>query len=213
MGSLNKKQIIFIIAIGVLVVGVIGTYIYSIYQQNQIEEDAIFYEEEIEQEENRKEEEKVEKIVVHIAGEVNNPGIVEVNLGSRIADVVEEAGGFTQEANWDKVNLAYIVEDGQKITIPNQEEVGNDWYISKESGNNILEETKSESGEKMDMVNINEATQTQLEELPGIGPSTALKIVEHRKENGNFKTVEEIKNVSGIGEAKYEKIKDSICVK
>lgn len=212
MGSLNKKQMILVIAIGMIFVVVIGTYVYMAYQQNQTQEETIFYEEE-EQEESNQREEKVEKVVVHIAGEVNHPGVVEVKVGSRIVDVVEEAGGFTQEANWDSINLAYIVEDGQKITIPSQEEVEHGMYVSKEHGENVLEGGKSESEEKFEMVNINEATQTQLEELPGIGPSTALKIVEYRKEQGKFKTVEEIKNVSGIGEAKYEKIKDVICVK
>lgn len=212
MGSLNKKQIMIIVAIGVVIVVVIGMYLYKVYGQSQTEEMADFYEEN-EQKETRKEE-AVGKIIVHIAGEVNEPGIVEVEEGSRIADVVEEAGGITNQADVNKVNLAYVVEDGQKIIIPNQEEESenNFSYISSESGNHVIEDgTLENKGE--DIVNINQATQTELEELPGIGPSTALKIVEYRKANGNFREIEDIKNVSGIGEAKYEKIKDCICVK
>lgn len=213
MGSLNKKQIMIIIVVGVIFVVVIGMYLYNVYGQNQTEEMANFYEEEEEKEVVAKEEEN-KKIVVHIVGEVNEPGIVEIEEGSRIADVVEEAGGITSQADVNKINLAYVVEDGQKIIIPNQEEVENNSgfsYISSASGNYIEDSMLSNKGE--DRVNINQATQTQLEELPGIGPSTALKIVEYRKENGDFREVEEIKNVNGIGEAKYEKIKDCICVK
>lgn len=213
MGSLNKKQIVIIVAIGIVFIVVIGLYIYTTYSQNQTGLDEAFYEEsEEEKEEETKEKNNLKKVIVHIAGEVNEPGIVEIEEGSRIVDVVEEAGGFTQEANIDKVNLAYVVEDGQKIMIPNYQEIENSMYISKESGESIVEEKIGETGGDS-MVDINEATQTQLEELPGIGPSTAGKIIEYRKENGKFKQVEDIKNVNGIGEAKFEKIKDYISVK
>lgn len=212
MGSLSKKQIAIIVAIGVIFIVVIGLYIYTTYSQNQTELGEDFYQENQEEEkEEKKNENSLKKIMVHIAGEVNKPGIVEVEEGSRIVDVVEEANGFTQEANIDKVNLAYVVEDGQKITIPNYEETENSLYISKESGDSIIEEINTKGGDGM--VNINEATQTQLEELPGIGPSTALKIIEYRKENGDFKQVEDIKKINGIGEAKFDKIKDYISVK
>lgn len=215
MGSLNKNQIIIIIVIGILFILVIGMYMYTTYSQKTIDLEDSFYEEEnSEKSEKRTMENELEEIMVHIAGEVNEPGVVQVKIGSRIIDVVEEAGGFTQNANVEKVNLAYIVEDGQKITIPNNENIeDNDFsYVSKESGDNIVEKSVNEKGEN-DMVNINEATQTQLEELPGIGPSTALKIMEYRKENGDFKQIEDIKNVNGIGEAKFDKIKDYISVK
>lgn len=215
MGSLNKNQIIIIIVIGILFILVIGMYMYTTYSQKTIDLEDSFYEEEnSEKSEKRTMENELEEIMVHIAGEVNEPGVVQVKMGSRIIDVVEEAGGFTQNANVEKVNLAYIVEDGQKITIPNNENIeDNDFsYVSKESGDNIVEKSVNEKGEN-DMVNINEATQTQLEELPGIGPSTALKIMEYRKENGDFKQIEDIKNVNGIGEAKFDKIKDYISVK
>lgn len=217
MGSLNKNQIIIIIVIGILFILVIGMYMYTTYSQKTIDLEDSFYEEENSEKSEKKtmeNEKELEEIMVHIAGEVNEQGVVQVKMGSRIIDVVEEAGGFTQNANVEKVNLAYIVEDGQKITIPNNENIeDNDFsYVSKESGDNIVEKSVNEKGEN-DMVNINEATQTQLEELPGIGPSTALKIMEYRKENGDFKQIEDIKNVNGIGEAKFDKIKDYISVK
>lgn len=99
------------------------------------------------------------------------------------------------------------MEDGQKITIPKEgEEIQN--YIDTTAGENVLEKEQ-----KSGKVNINTANQTELETLTGIGPSTALKIIEYRKANGNFKEKEDIKNVSGIGENKFNAIKDEIEVK
>lgn len=153
-----------------------------------------------------------EKIIVHITGEVAKEGIVKIKKESRLADVIEKAGGTTEEADLSRVNLAYKVEDGQKIYIPNINDKENEKevqeYITEEAGTNVIIEG-NESGNK---VNINTATQAELETLPGIGPSTALKIVNHRKENGKFEQIEDIKNVPGIGEAKFESLKEEICV-
>lgn len=122
---------------------------------------------------------------------------------------MEAAGGLTGEADINKINLAYIVKDGQKINIPNVNSVENESYITENIGENIIvEDVKTSSS----LVNINTATQTELESVTGIGPSTALKIIKYREENGKFKKIEDIKNVSGIGNAKYETIKNEICV-
>ena len=117
-------------------------------------------------------------------------------------------------ADVENVNLAYVVEDGQKIYIPFKEEEGgslDDGEIVQEgAGKNVLqEETNEKSG---GLININNATKEKLEELPGIGSSTASKIITYREENGKFKSIEDIKNVSGIGTSKYEQIKSHICV-
>ncbi len=120
------------------------------------------------------------------------------------------------------VNLAYPLEDGMKIYIPTKQESQNKTEqvetISKEImvsssqtlNNEAKEQSKTNTNTK---VNINTATQTQLETLAGIGPSTASKILAYRKENGKFNTIEDIKKVSGIGNAKFEKIKENITVK
>ena len=155
---------------------------------------------------NKNEEEK--EIIVHIAGEVNNPGIIKIKEGSRIIDVVEKAGGFTSEANLDKVNLAYEVRDEQKIVIPNVNDKNDDKSIIDESSSFIIEDNSNG-----DLININTATQSELESLSGIGPSMASKIIDYRDKSGNFKNKEDIKNVPGIGSSKYEAIKDEICVK
>lgn len=105
--------------------------------------------------------------------------------------------------------MAYEVKDGQKINIPNVNTVEIDSYISQEIGENIIiEDIKTTTN----LVNINTATQSELETLAGVGPSTALKIINYREENGKFKTIEDIKNVPGIGDAKFETIKKQICV-
>lgn len=153
--------------------------------------------------------EGVEEIIVHITGEVNKPGIVILNKNSRIADAINKAGGATKEADLNQINLAYILEDGQKIYIPNKnEKIDEDEYITEGNGNN-MGNSNSKEGEK---VNINEAMQTELEELPGIGPSLASRIIEYREQNGDFKKIEELQNVKGIGDAKYDDIKDKVTV-
>ena len=155
------------------------------------------------------EDEEVEEIIVHITGEVNKPGIVVLKSNSRIADAINKAGGATKEADLNQINLAYILEDGQKIYIPNKnEKIDEDEYITEGNRNNIGN-SNSKEGEK---VNINEAMQTELEELPGIGPSLASRIIEYREQNGDFKKIEELQNVKGIGDAKYDDIKDKVTV-
>ena len=165
-----------------------------------------------------------EKIYVYITGEVNNPGIVVLPIGSRIVDAIDCAGGITQKADIMKVNLVYMLQDGMKVNIPSSIELKNNpnfEYITMSSGdekndsnikNATTVDTKSESAFKVSNVNINTATQTELETLPGIGPSLALKIINYRKENGKFKSIEELKNVSGIGDNKYDEIKKYIYV-
>ena len=127
------------------------------------------------------------------------------------------AGGSLEDADLAKVNLAYTISDGQKIYIPKFGEVINSQsefseYISLGFGNNELLEDENGISSGGDKVNINTAKQTELETLPGIGPSTAQKIIDYRTKNGKFESIEDIQNVKGIGEGKFEEIKDSICV-
>lgn len=195
------KKIIYIILIIIILIGII----YWNANQNQYEEidlNTII----ISKEEEKKEREE-ETIVIHITGAIKNPGIIKLEKNSRIADAIGRAGGLTEEANIEKINLAYQIGDGQKIYIPSiydKEEVE---LITMEAGEGVIERNTGN-----ELININTATQTELETLPGVGPSTALKIIKYRKEKGRYKAIEEIKNVEGIGEAKYQKIKDYICV-
>ncbi len=211
MEFLNKKQKIIFIIIVIFVLLFIGYYIIakannSEYIELETEENSIIEENKISEED-----EIVEKrnIIVHIIGAVNKEGIVQIEEGSRISDVIEKAGGATKKADLSKINLAYIVQDGQKIYVPNIDDKEEVTTVTEDAGNNIIK--NEENTEKK--ININTATQTELETLSGIGPSTALKIINYRIENGNFKKIEDLKNVPGIGDAKFENIRKNICVK
>ncbi len=151
-------------------------------------------------------------ITIYITGAVVNEGVYKINKDSRIEDAIKEAGGLKENANIKEINLAYMLEDGMKIYIPQQNENiledKTEGYINKEVTTN---ENNTKNFENK-IININTATQTELENLPGIGPSTALKIINYRKEKGKFKKIEDIKNVSGIGESKFSKIEKLIKV-
>lgn len=153
------------------------------------------------------------KIIVHITGEVKNTGILVLKEEARIADAIESAGGATEEADLNKINLAYTLKDGQKIYIPNKEDEENIEYITEGSGNNVSVENGDESEMKEKIkININTASQAELEELPGIGEAIASRIIEHREENGRFNKIEDLLNVKGIGDAKFAEIKEYIVV-
>ena len=212
--NLKQKKIILII---ILVIALI-TY-YYLYTKNNTEE--INNENlEITNNETQEESKEEEKIVVHITGAVNKEGIVELQTGARIADAIEKAGGAKENADIKNINLATVLEDGMKVHIPTVEETrANNENIesSKKFANSqVTTATQipdtSSNTKKQGKININTATEEELDTLPGIGPSTAAKIIEYRKENGKFKNIEEIKEVSGIGDAKYEKIKELIII-
>ena len=158
-----------------------------------------------------------EKIVVHITGAVKKEGVIYLKKGARIVDAIKEAGGETKEADLSQVNLAYELQDGQKIYIPNKNEKVSQYIISTNgetidsNGANTGNESTSTSKEGA-KVNINTATQNELDGLPGIGPALAQRIIDFREENGNFKSIEDIQNVKGIGDSKFEEIKDKIVV-
>lgn len=201
MNNINKNQLV-IAGIVITMIIIVVIYIFSIKPQTNENY------ENLEIEDVSKTEEKVEitKIKVHIAGSVVTEGIIELEEGARVADAIKEAGGTTADANTKKINLAQKLQDGQKIYIQNQNETEED--IMENLGETIEENSINSSSK----VNINTATQTELELLSGIGPSIASKIISYRKENGKFKKIEDIKNVPGIGEAKFNSIQDQITV-
>ena len=122
-------------------------------------------------------------------------------------DAIDAAGGLLNDSDITNINLAHILEDGIKIKIKNKNDEKNEKYIIDGLSDDFSGET-----EKNKLININTATKNELENLRGIGPSLAIKIVEYRNKNGKFKKIEDIKNVSGIGSNKYEKIKDYIKI-
>ena len=214
----SKKIILSVILISIILI------LFIIYMINTNSNDEIFIESltvggntaesNVVQNLEAEEEVKTEKIAIHIIGEVKKEGIVYLEAGSRIVDAIKEAGGATKEADLSQINLAYELQDGQKIYIPNKNEKISE-YITISSGNNVIIEENNSSAEterKENKVNINTANVNELDNLPGIGPSLAQRIIEYREENGNFKSIEELQNVKGIGEAKYSDIKDNVTI-
>lgn len=208
----QTQKRIFIIGI-IIAVGIIAFYVYS--KDNNYEE--ISTEEIMVKNETQTEETTdTEKIVVHIMGAVKNEGIVELNEGARVSDAINSAGGLAEDADMSKINLAYVLEDGVKIRIPSINDEHTEEYITTD-GVEIVESssqtTQNGGNSKSGLININTANETELDSLPGIGPSIAAKIINYREENGDFASIEDIKNVNGIGESKFENMKEKICVK
>lgn len=145
------------------------------------------------------------KIIVHIDGEVINPGVIELIEGARIIDAVNIAGGLTRYADEKRINLAKKISDEEKIYIP---KIGED--ISDIENLNVHQDSSKNNDQGK--VNINTATKGELENLPGIGPVIADRIIEYRQ-NHKFSSIDDIKKVSGIGDKKFESIKDFIVVK
>lgn len=213
MQKLKKEQKIKIaITLFVIIIAIF----YYIYSQNQKE---IFFEESKQENEVQEKTEETEnkKIIVHVSGAVKNEGIVELEEGARVANAIEKVGGVRDDAYTKDINYALKLEDGMKIYVPTIEEAKQEKEevnINSESSNYIISSNNTKTNENSNgqKVNINNADESELDELPGVGPSTAQKIIQYRKENGKFKSIDELKNVSGIGESKFQKIKDLICV-
>ena len=143
-------------------------------------------------------------IFVHVSGAVKDPGLVKLSYGSRVADAIEAAGGFSKKADDGSINLARKLEDGEHIQV---------FEVGKQT-ESFIDEFPEETSDSYqpNSVNINSATEQELQSLPGIGPATASKIIEYRNTNGPFSKIDELKNVSGIGDKKFESIASMICI-
>lgn len=146
--------------------------------------------------------EKTAVLVVDVSGAVKTPSVVELPPDSRVEDAIEAAGGLKKNADITNVNRAAFVSDGEKILIPSkQRAAGSEETVSSSSG-----------GMTGGKVNINQASSEELQTLNGVGPATAAKIIEYREQNGSFQKIEDIQNISGIGEKTFEKLKAYITV-
>lgn len=141
------------------------------------------------------------KILVEIKGEVKKPDVYEVDEGSIIRDLINIAGGLTEKANINKINRAEKLKNNQLIVIPNNESV-----ISDTITNNSSNDSKD------GIININSASLSELQNINGIGEVKAQSIIDYREKSGGFKSIEDIKNVEGIGDKTFEKIKDKISI-
>lgn len=165
--------------------------------------------------------EEPEEIQVYVCGAVVSPGVYALPAGSRLYQAIERAGGMTEEAAAEYLNLAEAAADGLKIQVPTREEIKQGWQPEKadnektaQAGGSGPSETAkgAEASEASGLVNINTADTAALMTLPGIGNAKAESILAYRTEHGGFKSKEDIMNITGIKQAVYEKIKDLICV-
>lgn len=141
---------------------------------------------------------------VYVCGAVNTPGVYTVPEDARICDAIDAAGGFTEAAAEESVNLAEHIKDEQQIWIPTTQEV--------KEGTGNLENTTDTAAVSDDRVNLNTATKEELMRVPGIGAAKADSILAYRNEHGNFSDVKDIMQITGIKEGIFEKIKDSVTV-
>jgi competence protein ComEA len=140
-------------------------------------------------------------VVIHVAGWVRRPGVYELPVGSRVIDAIELAGGPREGADLSALNLAAVLSDAQQVLVPKRGPPGSETGSGGGAGG-------SDGG----LINLNTATLAQLETLPGIGPVLAQKILDYRTEHGSFTRIEDLMNVSGIGEARFAELKDKVTV-
>lgn len=225
-----RKQILIITVIVTIIIAIAGFGIYKYQTRPKKTIDTLKIKKETTKKDSdapeEQQEKEIEEYMVDIKGEVVTPGIYKLKKSSRVIDVIEKAGGLTQNADTTVINLSKKITDEMVIIIYSKQEVKN-WIKTKEQEDyleekcKISEEGKVENdacleGEKegtslQAKVNINTATKEELMTLSGIGESKAEEIITYRKSTP-FKTIEDLKNVSGIGDATYEQIKNHITV-
>lgn len=194
-----------------------GFYYFFIYQgspvSNQLMDESgknpAYKKDDTDQKEQQPKPEKAETVMVDVKGEIKQPGVYTSNSMERVIDVIQRAGGLTDKADESQVNFAAHVQDEMVIFIPakgaqNPNSVISNTSQADSSGNNGT----NQSGK----ININKADANELQNLPGIGPAKAAAIIQYREENGPFKTMEDLKNISGIGDKTFEKLKEAIAV-
>lgn len=225
MKILNKKQIVLGILIFLSLV-VLGLSAYIIYSLNNEEENLNIALEDSPVKIENTEEETNESIYVEVKGAVQNPGVYAMNEQDLINDAINLAGGFLDNAYTDNINLSKKVTDELVIFVYTEKEYQNSTYSNTTSSNNdyqidnalknkvsiITSDSTNSDTKTSNLININLASITELMTLPGIGETKANNIISYREENGFFKAIEEIKNVSGIGDATFDQFKALITV-
>ena len=226
MDNFTTKRKIVILIIAMLITFTVGSKILSSGDKGdlEIDENAIFLDDLEPESEFEIDPENIEDlhadedklpshVVVHITGEVSKPGIVTLENGGRVIDAIKKAGGLLSSADENNINLAQKLFDEDKINIPrvgDDLEVDDETLISSQGISNPIQQNPSNSASIG--VNINMASKEELKTLPGIGDVTADKILDYR-ETTKFSSIEDIKNVSGIGEKKFEVIESMITIK
>lgn len=205
---LDNKKILIIIFLGIICL--VGGLIFYTLDESDVEVQELSIT-------TKKEVVNNDKFFVDVKGNVNNPGVYEFTSGDRVIDAIEVAGGLTKNANTNNINLSKKLNSEMVIYIYSNKEVKNNDSLSCNNicdveiieVNNCIEKNNDEN---TDLININKATLEELLTLTGIGESKAKSIIEYRNTNGDFKDINELKNISGIGDALFDKIKDKITV-
>jgi len=147
-------------------------------------------------------------VVAYVCGAVRRPGVYTFAQGARITDLIEKAGGATGAAELQTVNLAALLTDGQQVVVPERGAPG----VAVAASDPAATSAGSGVVAAGAPVNLNTATMAELDTLPGVGPSTAQKILDYRTAQGGFKSVEDLNNVSGIGDVTFAELKDLVTI-
>lgn len=219
----DKKMIVLIILTIVFFLLSVFSLSLLIYQNSNKEDDiSVNYDDELDSDED----EKARGFKVEIKGEVINPGVYEVTHDNIIMDLIDLAGGLTENAYIDNINLSKKLDEEMVIIVYNKNKIDNknnsfqnkkvyiDESVQKKESVITPNNTQNTESSSVDngLININTASKEELMKLSGIGESKALKIIEYRSANGNFKAIEDIMKVNGIGKSTYEKFKDKITI-
>jgi competence protein ComEA len=198
--DLNKREKYGLMVFVIIIISVIAVFYYRDSRSTAIE---VIGKKPTQEKTEKSEGIENNTISAYICGEITKPGVYALNEGDRLFKLIEIAGGFTQKSDKEAINLSEKLTDEAFIKIPSVEEV--------EVGNKLTSTTSSNvtSGK----ININRATLEELKELPRIGDAIAQRIIDYIKENGSFKAIEELNNVSGIGDKIYEGLKDKITIR
>lgn len=142
-------------------------------------------------------------ILVHVSGQVARPGLYQLAQGARVADALTAAGGCTATADANRVNLAAVLQDGDKVYVPGRYQA---------AASPAPPQATAPASLPVERVSINRATVEELQRLPGVGPEIARRIVEYRQTNGHFRNLEQLKEVSGIGDKKLEQMRPMLTL-
>lgn len=213
---MSKNKILVVVLITITII----TVIWTLQDEDKVEEPEIIKEEKVEKKEKKVNENKVK---IDIKGQIQNPGVYELTNENNVMDAINQAGGLTELSDTSNINLSKKLIDEMVIIIYSKEEIQNmqekekitcppcnDACVKEEDEKGKIE--INEEAETDEIININEASKEELQKLKGIGESKANAIIEYREKEGKFETIEDIKNVPGIGESAFEKIKNNIRV-
>jgi competence protein ComEA len=203
--ALTRRQVVVWAAVGLVILLVGGNYLRGhLFTENTAMSPDSITETVGLQEENQKAAAEPILIKVHVAGAVAAPGLYEMENEARVADAINSAGGPLEGADLNRVNLAAKLSDGQQVVVPRVGEAA--VSAAPSDGGSGL------AGAPGGKVNINTAAAAQLEQIDGVGPKTADKIIAYREEHGGFKSIEELMEVPGIGPSKFDSMKDQVEV-